>query len=288
MTIKSILVPLDGSDESFAVLDTALVIANRFEARIKAIHVRPISAESLPFQFDPLPAKLKKSVIQETEKQSKENARQIRNQFVVFCKNHKIKIGDSLGDEGVGAIWHDEMGDTVEVLVRHGRLCDVIATFRPRKSNARLRRSPAGANLEALMLRAGRPILMVPPRWAAHKVGHAAIAWNESLEVSRALAMTMPWLVQMDQVTVIVSKKRKGSVPDLRDYLSLHGVKSKVKYLPAKAKSVGEAILDCCTENGVEFLVVGGFSRTRSRQLLFGGVTHHLLMNSSVITVMVH
>ena len=288
MTIKSILVPLDGSDESFAVLDTALVIANRFDAKIKAIHVRPISAESLPFQFDPLPAKLKKSVIEETEKQSKETARQIQNHFVVFCKNHSVEIGNSLNDADVGAVWHEEVGDTVEVLVHHGRLCDVIATFRPLRSSTRLRRSPAGANLEALMLRAGRPILMVPPKWMAHKVSHAAIAWNESLEVSRALAMTMPWLSQMDQVTIIVSRKRKDRVPELREYLSLHGVKSKVKYLPAKAQSVGAAILSCCTESNVEFLVVGGFSHTRSRQLLFGGVTQHLLKHSSVITVMVH
>ena len=288
MTIKSILVPLDGSDESFAVLDTALVVANRFDAKIKAIHVRPISAESLPFQFDPLPAKLKKSVIEETDKQSKETARQIRNQFVVFCKNHNLKIGNSLNDDDVGAVWDEEVGDTVEVLVHHGRLCDVIATFRPHKSSARLRRSPAGANLEALMLRAGRPILMVPPKWTAHKVSHAAIAWNESLEVSRALAMTMPWLSQMDQVTIIVSRKRKDRVPDLREYLSLHGVKTNVKYLLTKSKSAGMAILDCCAENNVEFLVVGGFSHTRSRQLLFGGVTQHLLKHSSVITVMVH
>lgn len=288
MTIKLILVPLDGSDESFSVLDTALVVANRFEARIKAIHVKPISAESLPFQFDPLPAELKKSVIKETERKSKENARQIRNQFVAFCKNHKIKIGDSLSDAGVRAVWHEEVGDTVEILARHGKLCDVIATFRPRKSNARLRRSPAGANLEALMLRAGRPILMVPPKWTAHKVGQAAIAWNESLEVSRALAMTMPWLSQMDQVTIIMSRKRKNSAPDLREYLALHGVKTKVKYLPTKFKSVGAAILDCCSENNVEFLVVGGFSHTRARQLLFGGVTQYLLKNSNVITVMVH
>lgn len=288
MTIKSILVPLDGSDESFAVLDTALIVANRFEARIKAIHVRPVSAESLPFHFDALPAQLKKSVIEQTDKAGKENTRQIRKQFTAFCKDHNIRIGAALSEEGVGAVWHEEVGDTVEVLVRHGKICDVIATFRPRKSSARLRRSPAGANLEALMLRAGKPILMIPPQWTAHKVGHAAVAWNESVEASRAVAMTMPWLRQMDQVTVIASKKRKDSVPGLREYLSLHGVKTKVKYMLTKGKSVGAAILDCCTENRVEFLVVGGFSHTRSRQLLFGGVTEHLLKNASVITVMVH
>jgi len=34
--------------------------------------------------------------------------------------------------------------------------------------------------------------------------------------------------------------------------------------------------------------VVGGFSHTRTRQRLFGGVTSHLLSNTNIITVMAH
>ena len=131
---------------------------------------------------------------------------------------------------------------------------------------------------------------MIPPQWKAHQVSHAAVAWNESVEASRALAVAMPWLRQMDEVSVIISKKRKDTVSGLREYLLLHGVKIEVKLLPpkVKGKSIGASILDCCAENRVELLVVGGFSHTRSRQLLFGGVTEHLLKNSNVITVMVH
>ena len=286
MSIKSILVPLNESAESLQVLDTARIVANRFDARIKAVHVMP--EETLPFQFDPLPAKLKKTVLAEAEKRSRESARGIEKEFRAFCARHRIVVGDSLEEEGTGAVWHVETGDTMEVLIRHARVCDVVATFRPRKIDARLRRSPAGENLEALLMRGGRPILLIPPKWLARKVGHAALAWNESLEASRALAMTMPWLRQMEDVSIIVARKRKASVPDLCEYLSLHGVNAKVKYLPAKIKSAGEAILQTCRENGVEFLVVGGFSHNRSRQLIFGGVTQYLLKNSNVITVMVH
>lgn len=288
MTIKSILVPLNDSDESFAVLDTALIVANRFDARIKAVHIRPAKEDMVPFELDYISTKLKKSVVSQAVKKSKEDAANIHQHFVSYCDKHDVKVGASLTDEGVQAVWHEEAGDTVEALTRHGRLCDVIATFRPQKKSNRLRRSPAGANLEALMLRAGRPVLLVPPDWSAHKVGHAAVAWNESLEASRALAMTMPWLKQMDEVSVIVSKNRKNSVHEVTEYLALHGVKTNVAYLPAKSKSVGRAILDCCKENKVELLVVGGFSHARSRQLVFGGVTEHLLLNADLITVMVH
>ena len=279
---------MDGSERSFDVLDTALVVANRFGARIKGIHVTPSVEDLLPYGADYISAKLKKSIIGETQKRNKEEARIIKQRFQAFCKQHNVSHGKSRGEAKVSAIWHEESGDTVEVLVRHGRLCDVIATFRPGREKDRLLMSPAGEKLEALMMRAGRPILMVPPNWSAHTVKNAAIAWNESMEASRALAMTMPWLKQMGQVTIVVARKRKRSLPDLRDYLALHGVESKVKFLPANMNSAGEAILKCCKEEGVEFLVVGGFSHARSRQLVFGGVTKYLLVNSSVITVMAH
>lgn len=288
MTIKSILVPLDSSEKSLNVLDTALIVANRFDAKIKAVHVMPSKEDALPFELDYISAKLKKSVINEAAKKAVDEARVVQNKFESFCAKHKIKVGESFADGGVGAVWCEEFGDTLEVLIKHGMLCDVIATFRPRKTSGRLRRSPAGQTLEGLMMRAGRPILMVPPKWTARKVAHAAVAWNESPEAARALAMTMPWLQQMEQVSIIVSRKRKQGVPRLVEYLELHGVESKVRYLPAKAKSVGGAILDCCADNLVEFLVVGGFSHSRSKQLVFGGVTRHLLAHSNVITVMVH
>lgn len=288
MAIKSILVPLDGGDKSFAVLDTALVVANRFGAQIKAVHVSPGAEDLLPYGADYLSAKLKKSVISEAQKKNKEEAKAVQNQFKVFCEDHHVPIGKPLGDSEVSAVWHEESGDAMEILVRHGRLCDVIATSRPSSAKGRLMRSPAGEKREALMMRAGRPLLLVPPKWAARRVDNAAFAWNESMEASRALAMTMPWLKQIGQVTILVARKRKGSIPELQDYLALHGVGSKIKYLPAKMKSVGAAILDICKDEGVEFLVVGGFSHARSRQLVFGGVTKHLLENADVITVMAH
>jgi nucleotide-binding universal stress UspA family protein len=59
--IKTILVPLDGSERSAEVLDTALVIADRFTAHIKAVHVREHASE--PFMFSGLPAAYRKEFV---------------------------------------------------------------------------------------------------------------------------------------------------------------------------------------------------------------------------------
>ena len=58
--------------------------------------------------------------------------------------------------------------------------------------------------------------------------------------------------------------------------------------LRGRGGNVGKKMLNSCNEIGAEFLVVGGFSHTRTRQRLFGGVTSYLLSNTDIITVMAH
>lgn len=289
MSIKKILVPLDGSDASNAVLDTALVVARRFDAHIEALHVMQRPEDAAPFMFDRIPRKLRRAVAQEAEDEQTEIAAAVHAKFEIFCEQNELEILENpTSRSGPSAAWHEEFGRTSEVLVRHARVADVMATRRPKAGKGAVRRSPVGENLEAVMLGSGRPVLIVPPKWKARRVERAAIGWNESLEASRALAMAMPWLEQMSAVTVITSKKRTESAQRLLHYLALHGIEAEIQHLDKKRDSVGKSIVNICSEGGVEFLVVGGFSHARARQLLLGGVTQYLLRHSSIITVMVH
>jgi len=287
MTIKKILVPLDGSKESLDVLDTALIVAGRFGSHIEALHIKRPAVDSIPFTFNALSEKLKQQVIAETERDVQERADEIRGHFESFCKKNNVTISARPGGgDGPTASWREDTGDVAEGLVRRGRLADVVCIARPGLRESVIQQTAIGENLEAVLLRSGRPVLIVPPSWKPHRVAHAAIGWNESQEVSRALAMTMPWLPQMAEVSIIVSKKRQPRVNELVDYLAWHGVDANVHLLDGR--SVGDAMLNICKDIGAEFLIVGGFSRARARQMLFGGVTRHLLERSEVITVMVH
>ena len=117
---------------------------------------------------------------------------------------------------------------------------------------------------------------------------HAAIGWNDSVEASRTVSMTLPWLRQMKKVTVLGSKKREEQAAELVTYLKGHGCKAESHILSSRSTNIGKTMLRACNKIGAEFLVVGGFSHTRTRQRLFGGVTSHLLAHTNVITVMAH
>ncbi|MCP4767061.1 MAG: universal stress protein [Gammaproteobacteria bacterium] len=282
--IKVILVPVDGTERSAEVLDTALVIAKRFDSHIKVIHVRERVHE--PYMFGGIPKNYREEFARMSLKAVDSTVDTVRDQFNNFCKQGvKITRKPSVAKE-VTASLHVLEGDSETVLGQESRLVDVIAMSRPTKH--RIGGPGVGELHESLMLHSGRPVLIVPPEWKARRADHAAIGWNDSVEASRAVCMTLPWLTQMKKVTVLVSKKREDRVDEVIDYLKRHGCKVDHKVLDGRGGNVGRKMLAACNEIGAEFLVVGGFTHTRTRQRLFGGVTSHLLGNTDIITVMAH
>ena len=282
--IKVILVPVDGTERSAEVLDTALVIAKRFDSHIKVVHVRERAHE--PYMFGGIPKNYREEFARMSMKAVDSTVDTVRDQFNNFCKQGvKITRKPSAAKE-VTASLHVLEGDSETVLGQESRLVDVIAMSRPTKH--RIGGPGVGELHESLMLHSGRPVLIVPPEWKARRADHAAIGWNDSVEASRAVCMTLPWLKQMKKVTVLVSKKREARVGEVIDYLKRHGCKVDYKVLDGRGGNVGKKMLATCNEIGAEFLVVGGFTHTRTRQRLFGGVTSHLLDNTNIITVMAH
>lgn len=283
--IKIILVPVDGSERSAEVLKTAHIIARRFSAHIKVLHVRARSSE--PYMFNELPETYRKEFEKLSGKAVDAVVEKVRQQFDGFCASAGVvKVDKPAASDKVSASLHILDGDPGSVLDREARLVDVIAMSRPTRH--RLGGRGVGERLESLLMHSGRPVLIVPPEWEAQRTEHAAIGWNDSVEASRALAMTLPWLKQMSKVTVLVSKEREPGVGGVIEYLANHGVEAKVHLLNEKGGNAGERMLTACDEISADFLVVGGFSHTRTLQLLFGGATSHLLLNTDIITVMAH
>ena len=289
MGIKTILVPIDGSKGSFAALSRAFVVAKRFESHIKALHVMTRGSDVTGGGTYNLPAKLRKSVEVKADKGALEKAAELQEFFEEHCLDNDIPISKRPTRQGgATAVWQQEFGSVDQVLIHHGRVSDVIAVPRPKIKKGVMRRSPMGRAIEAILLGTGRPVLIDPPKSKAKQCARIAIGWNDSAECSRAVAMTMPWLVAMDEIMVLVSKKRKSSVKALVEYLAWYDVKANIELLDGKGKSVGEAMLNVCSEISADFLIVGGFSHARARELLFGGVTRHLLMHSNIVTIMAH
>jgi len=286
MTIKSIFVPLDGSQQSLDALGAAVVIARRFGAHIATLHVSESALKSAAYN---LSSSLRKSVLAEEKNSLVESARGIREAVEAFARRRNLVLANAPSkNKGITLSFDHEFGEVNEVLIKWPRFHDTVAIARPRKSKDRLRVGATGSVVEAMLMQSGKPVLLVPPHWKTKRTRHAIIAWNDSLEASKALSMTLPWLVQMQKVTIVVSRKRKPGGERVRQQLAWHGIKADIEILNRRTQSAGTRLLKICEKLDGDFLVMGGYSQSRLRQRMFGGVTDHMLANSGIITVMVH
>jgi len=74
----------------------------------------------------------------------------------------------------------------------------------------------------------------------------------------------------------------------LKEYLSLHGVRSTERLIDPGPKRIGEALLNAAAVGNADLLVVGGYGRGRLRESLIGGVTRHVIAHAGLAVFMVH
>ena len=182
--------------------------------------------------------------------------------------------------------WLEVTGDRSETIMTQGRLSDLVVFTRPSEENESERHV-----IEAALLGSGRPLLLVPPE-GAKSIGHAvAIAWNGSLEGARAVAGAMPFLEASITTHVLTATTRKtdpARSADLAAYLERHGVPVERHPVDPKGGSVGAALLARAVELGADLLVMGGYSRSRFREMVLGGVTHHVLGHARLPVLIAH
>ncbi|OWY30537.1 universal stress protein [Herbaspirillum robiniae] len=148
---------------------------------------------------------------------------------------------------------------------------------------------------EYVMLNAPRPVLVVPSAGDFSEVGkNALIAWDGSMEATRAVTAALPLLRAADNVTVAIfnADRRQGTHgeqpgADIALYLARHGVKVEVAQERTHI-DIGNALLSLAADRGSDLLVMGGYGHTRFREVLLGGVTLTVLKTMTLPVLMAH
>jgi nucleotide-binding universal stress UspA family protein len=72
------------------------------------------------------------------------------------------------------------------------------------------------------------------------------------------------------------------------DYLAWHGISARAEVLTAGPFGSGRALLSGVTGIQADLLVMGAYTRSHMRRLIFGGVTGEVLANTPVPVLMLH
>jgi len=288
MCMKSILAPVDGAASSQSVLDAAFCLARNFNAHIKVLHVAADPKAAIPLLGEGMSGGMIEDMISMAEKES--NTRRQRAHSLYLAALTKFDANEVSGPgemDGLTASWHQTEGREDEVITHFGRLCDLILVPKPTEDN----QIYTTLALNAALFETGRPMLLLPEK-SVEKMGTSiAVCWNGSAEGARAVAASMALIKNADQVHVITADSSATDTPvgnELVEYLAWHGVVAKAVFFSPAGKTVGRSLLMETKKLGCDMMVMGGYSHSRVRELILGGVTRDIIELANIPVIMGH
>jgi nucleotide-binding universal stress UspA family protein len=276
--MKTILVPTEQHDLTTSILQSAVLLARRFDSYLEGFALFPAMVEIYALDSEiSLPIEVKEH--------DAEMAKQARSVFERFMTDHGVARSTSL-EPSLSFGWLDEAPDGDAFAGNYGRIFDIVVAGR---TGAGRGSRPSIATIEAALFEAGRPVLIAPPTPPQQMGESILIAWNCSTEQARATAVALPLLRRAKRVVVLTVQG--GTVPgptgeQLARYLRRNGVSCETVTVSPGNRSTGEAILANAASQNCDLLIKGAYTQSRLRQMIFGGATRHILANATIPVLM--
>ncbi len=284
MTIRKVLVPLDGSDRDRHALDAAFAVAHVFGAHIDAMHVRVQPVDTLPFVGEGMSAALVQELVELSERETAARAAIARKTFEAMRAAAAVPLATAVRPTATpSALWLELEGQEEDAVAAAGRLADLIVLATPEPSGSIGNPGTFGVAL----FETGRPVLVAGKHGAPLRLDHIIVAWDGSAQAARALAAALPFLACAKKVS-IVSAQDPGEDDDLKSvpaYLAWHGIAAESRTI-GHHPSVGDALNAAARE--ADLLVMGGYSHSRLREMILGGVTRHMLERATLPLLLAH
>ncbi|WP_158808049.1 universal stress protein [Beijerinckia sp. L45] len=285
MSIRTILVPTGPGVDVRPRLDAALRLSRAAPAHVRVIFFSPdpgavlASLTGIAMAID--------ATLNQLKSDAGKAAADAEYAFQAWCADNAIPTVLPMdgGDGPTSASFAKKFGDVEELLAIEARLSDLIVLDRPDSPNPFTNRA-----FDAAVFSSARISLVVSPHpTVIEPLDHVLIAWNDSLEVTRAIAQAMPLLKAARYVSIFAGPLQAGEpAAGLQDYLRWHGIPTLPVHDATPGKSSGERILASAQAEGVGMILMGAYTHSRARQFFLGGVTQHLLAHSPVPLLMAH
>lgn len=145
-----------------------------------------------------------------------------------------------------------------------------------------------------LVMKAGRPIFMVPPDVAWLRTKHMLVGWKDSREARRAIWDALPLLGLAQEVNVVAIPEGAAVPADLRkqveDVVAWLGRHHIVGFgmVPEPVGPASDQLALMASETGADILIAGAYSHARMAEQVFGGVTQSILTRTNCCALLAH
>ncbi|WP_442578224.1 universal stress protein [Mesorhizobium sp. ASY16-5R] len=278
MSYKTIAVILQSKEDAQRVLDCGVPLAQAWGAHLVGIHAEPIPvAYSAAVGFPDV------GVIETATEAAAERTKEVETLFAERMKGAEQSFE-----------WHtltSFSGDSAYTGATLARAADLVIAAQRNPDWA----TDDAPNIEGVIYESGRPVLVVPYAGPLTRAfGRVLVSWNGSKEAARAVFDALPLIVEAEATEIfVVDPPEEGdetgaSASSLAAALARHGAEVTVATEASEGRSVDEVIRDRVAATGADLLVLGAYSHSWLRQLLFGGVTRTVLHTMPVPSFMSH
>jgi len=287
--IKYIVVPATGTATDAPVFATALAVARLLPAHLEFLHVRlnvqtvltAMAANDVSggAGYDQMLGSLEEDAV--ARQKAAETA------FRDFCEQGSVPVSSDTSTHLPSAELRMETGDEDTWLAAHARAADLVVVGREREGE-----ETSIDTLETCLLDTGRPVLIAPAKAPASLSGVVAIAWKDAPEAADAVAAAMPFIELADRVIIMsVDEGRPNDVAAcerLRHALAWHNARVEVHGLKPEGRAPVDVLLEAAEAAKANLLVMGGYSHSRMREVIFGGFTRRVLHGADIPVLMAH
>lgn len=273
MSIKNILVHVDGTERSARTVETACTVAKGFGARLTGFFVMP----------------------DVTVAAAVTDGAMANSQLIVDMQDAAEKRADDAeaifreetGRQAIDGDWFRAdapMSGARSAAAATAFYSDLVIAGQYGESSG----SPTDPGLaEDLVIDSGRPLLLVPESAGADEGKRILIGWKESREAAKAVHDALPFLSKADSVAIAMVTEQ-GDAPEddisgtrIAKLLADHGVNAEIQTVAAKTdESTSEALFNHARTWDADMLVAGAYSHSRLREGIFGGVSKSIFSSA--------
>ena len=282
--MKTILLPFQNDDVAECALETAHIIANRYNSHIEGLFVLPqpqiIAGEGIA-----LPGVY---LTQMTE-DGRKLADAAHERFTHYVNSHSIPLKD-LRESSVtpSASWQEMEGLESQIIGERGRLFDMVVIGRTTKYYA----GDWNIICEAALFESGKLVLIAAQSHPSTVGENVLIVWNSSTECARTVSMSMDILRDAKEITIATTLNALVPGPsgeDMADHLRRHGLKIRTHNIESDGQAAaGTSALEYAREISADLMIKSAYTHTRLRQMIFGGATREILNNATIPVLMAH
>ncbi|HQS49402.1 MAG TPA: universal stress protein [Xanthobacteraceae bacterium] len=277
--IRDILVNLTNGGARDAAGEFAIHLAARLSANLTGLAVT-YEMEVPPFYMGALPTDFIDAQIKENEEAA-------------------LKAAERFGHEAAaaGIVYETRtlsasLGIAANRFASMARLFDLTVVAQPDPD----RPGPEEVIAETVLMDSGRAVLLVPyVQTTPLGTGRAVIAWDGSRAAARALNEGMPLLHLAKTIEVLSimrgteDEQSFEGCAEVARHLARHGLKADVHKLHiGPGQKVADTILNEVSDQGADFVIMGGYGHSRLKELVMGGVTREILDTMTVPVLMAH